>query len=48
MKVISILNLHTPELQGVQEAERPSEGFYIRSGVTVVLKNSIIEDGLVI
>ncbi|WJX96847.1 Clathrin assembly protein complex 2 beta large chain [Trifolium repens] len=34
--------------EGVQEAERPSEGFYIRSGVTVVLKNSIIEDGLVI
>jgi glucose-1-phosphate adenylyltransferase len=42
-----ILNLLI-ELQGVQEAERPSEGFYIRSGVTVVLKNSIIEDGLVI
>ncbi|CAJ2649540.1 unnamed protein product [Trifolium pratense] len=34
--------------EGVQEAERPSEGFYIRSGVTIVLKNSTIEDGLVI
>lgn len=34
--------------EGVQEADRSSEGFYIRSGVTVVLKNSTIEDGLVI
>lgn len=34
------------ELQGVQEADRSSEGFYIRSGVTVILKNSTIEDGL--
>ncbi|RHN38391.1 putative glucose-1-phosphate adenylyltransferase [Medicago truncatula] len=34
--------------QGVQEADRSSEGFYIRSGITVVLKNSTIEDGLVI
>ncbi|XP_039685720.1 glucose-1-phosphate adenylyltransferase large subunit 1, chloroplastic [Medicago truncatula] len=33
---------------GVQEADRSSEGFYIRSGITVVLKNSTIEDGLVI
>ncbi|BBN09565.1 glucose-1-phosphate adenylyltransferase [Marchantia polymorpha subsp. ruderalis] len=32
----------------VQEAERPSEGFYIRSGITVVLKNSTIKDGMVI
>ena len=35
-------------LQGVEEADRTSEGFYIRTGVTVVLKNSIIADGLVI
>jgi hypothetical protein len=34
--------------QGVDEAERTSEGFYIRSGITVVLKNAIIADGLVI
>ncbi|KAJ6400847.1 hypothetical protein OIU84_016302 [Salix udensis] len=27
--------------ENVQEAERPSEGFYIRSGITVVLKNSV-------
>ncbi|XP_068658564.1 glucose-1-phosphate adenylyltransferase large subunit 1-like isoform X1 [Aristolochia californica] len=32
----------------VEEAERPSEGFYIRSGITVVLKNSTIPDGTVI
>ncbi|MQL71708.1 hypothetical protein Taro_004018 [Colocasia esculenta] len=32
---------------GVQEADRPSEGFYIRSGLTVILKNSTIKDGTV-
>ncbi|XP_019180648.1 PREDICTED: glucose-1-phosphate adenylyltransferase large subunit 3, chloroplastic/amyloplastic [Ipomoea nil] len=34
--------------EGVQEADRTSEGFYIRSGVTVIFKNSTIPDGLVI
>ncbi|TXG71985.1 hypothetical protein EZV62_000564 [Acer yangbiense] len=34
--------------EGIQEADRSLEGFYIRSGVTVILKNSVIEDGLVI
>ncbi|KAF4383463.1 hypothetical protein G4B88_000163 [Cannabis sativa] len=34
--------------EGVQEADRSTEGFYIRSGVTVVLKNSVIKDGTVI
>ncbi|KAJ3673401.1 hypothetical protein LUZ60_006775 [Juncus effusus] len=33
---------------GVQEADRSSEGFYIRSGITIILKNSTIGDGLVI
>lgn len=33
---------------GVQEADRPREGFYIRSGITVVLKNSTVKDGTVI
>uniref|UniRef100_A0A1D1XTJ4 Glucose-1-phosphate adenylyltransferase n=1 Tax=Anthurium amnicola TaxID=1678845 RepID=A0A1D1XTJ4_9ARAE len=33
---------------GVQEADRPSEGFYIRSGITVIQKNTIIKDGTVI
>lgn len=32
----------------VEEAERPSEGYYIRSGITVILKNSRIKDGTVI
>ncbi|KAF5736836.1 ADP glucose pyrophosphorylase [Tripterygium wilfordii] len=34
--------------EGIQEADRSSEGFYIRSGIVVVLKNSVIQDGLVI
>ncbi|KAK3002981.1 hypothetical protein RJ639_018736 [Escallonia herrerae] len=34
--------------EGIQEADRSSEGFYIRSGITVILKNSTIQDGLVI
>ncbi len=32
----------------VEEAERESEGFYIRSGIVVVLKNATIADGTVI
>jgi glucose-1-phosphate adenylyltransferase len=32
----------------VEEAERESQGFYIRSGITVVLKNAVIPDGTVI
>lgn len=34
--------------QGVEEAERPDEGFYIRSGIAVVLKNATIKDGTII
>ncbi|KAL3714958.1 hypothetical protein ACJRO7_006807 [Eucalyptus globulus] len=30
---------------GVQEADRPEEGFYIRSGIIVILKNATIKDG---
>ncbi|KZV20176.1 hypothetical protein F511_01033 [Dorcoceras hygrometricum] len=33
---------------GVEEADRADEGFYIRSGIIVVLKNSTIRDGTVI
>ncbi|KAL8166074.1 hypothetical protein V2J09_007573 [Rumex salicifolius] len=33
---------------GVEEAERPNEGFYIRSGITVILKNTTIKDGTTI
>ncbi len=32
----------------VQEAERESQGFYIRSGIVVILKNAVISDGTVI
>jgi glucose-1-phosphate adenylyltransferase len=34
--------------EGIQEADRSSDGFYIRSGITVILKNSVIKDGVVI
>ncbi|KAI4316841.1 hypothetical protein L6164_024781 [Bauhinia variegata] len=33
---------------GVQEADRPEDGFYIRSGITIILKNATIEDGTII
>jgi glucose-1-phosphate adenylyltransferase len=32
----------------VEEAERENEGFYIRNGITVILKNAVIADGTVI
>ncbi|KQK13346.1 glucose-1-phosphate adenylyltransferase large subunit [Brachypodium distachyon] len=41
-------NVTIANSEGVQEADRTSEGFHIRSGITVVLKNSVIADGLVI
>ncbi|KAA3490411.1 ADP-glucose pyrophosphorylase small subunit ADPGp-2 [Gossypium australe] len=34
--------------QAVEEAERPEDGFYIRSGITVTMKNATIRDGTVI
>ncbi|KAK9137225.1 hypothetical protein Sjap_007819 [Stephania japonica] len=34
--------------EGIQEADRSSEGFYIRSGIIITLKNSTIKDGFVI
>lgn len=34
--------------QGVEEADRAKEGFYIRSGITVVLKNATIKDNTII
>lgn len=34
--------------ENVQEADRSADGFCIRSGVTVILKDSIIKDGTVI
>lgn len=32
----------------VREADRPDEGFYIRSGITVILKNATIKDGTIV
>jgi glucose-1-phosphate adenylyltransferase len=32
----------------VKEADRPEEGFYIRSGITVVVEKATIKDGTVI
>ncbi|XP_031131441.1 glucose-1-phosphate adenylyltransferase large subunit 1-like [Ipomoea triloba] len=33
---------------GVEEAARPEEGFYIRSGIVVIMENATISDGTVI
>ncbi|XP_028765762.1 glucose-1-phosphate adenylyltransferase large subunit 1-like isoform X1 [Neltuma alba] len=33
---------------GVQEADRPEDGFYIRSGITIIVEKARIEDGKVI
>ncbi|XP_047322388.1 glucose-1-phosphate adenylyltransferase large subunit 1-like [Impatiens glandulifera] len=32
---------------GVEEADRPEEGFYIRSGITIILEKATIKDGMV-
>ncbi|XP_054796337.1 glucose-1-phosphate adenylyltransferase large subunit 1-like [Prosopis cineraria] len=34
--------------EGIEEADRAQEGFYIRSGITIIPKNAIIKDGTVI
>lgn len=34
--------------EGIQEADRSSEGFYIRSGIIIISKNSTVKDGFVI
>jgi glucose-1-phosphate adenylyltransferase len=41
-------NVQIVNKEGVEEAEREDLGFYIRSGIVVVLKNAIIPDGMVI
>lgn len=33
---------------GVEEADRPEEGFYIRSGITIIMEKATIKDGTVI
>jgi glucose-1-phosphate adenylyltransferase len=34
--------------ENIQEAEREKQGFYIRSGIVVVLKNAAIPNGTII
>ncbi|XP_074581460.1 glucose-1-phosphate adenylyltransferase large subunit 3, chloroplastic/amyloplastic-like [Curcuma longa] len=41
-------NVMITNSDGVQEADRSADGFYIRSGITIILKNSTIADGLAI
>lgn len=41
-------NVHIVNKDRVQEAEREDLGFFIRSGIVVVLKNAVIPDGTVI
>lgn len=41
-------NVQIINKDNVQEAERENLGFYIRSGIVVVLKNAIIPDGTII
>ncbi|CAN4112769.1 unnamed protein product [Withania somnifera] len=41
-------NVTIANSEGVQEADRSSEGFYIPSGIKIILKNSTIPDGFVI
>ncbi|MBU6228318.1 MAG: glucose-1-phosphate adenylyltransferase [Cyanobacteria bacterium REEB459] len=42
------INVQIVNQNNVQEAEREDLGFYIRSGIVVVLKNALIPDGTVI
>lgn len=41
-------NVQIVNKDGVEEAERESQGFLIRSGIVVVLKNAVIPDGTII
>jgi glucose-1-phosphate adenylyltransferase len=41
-------NVRIINKDNVQEAEREKQGFYIRSGIVVVLKNAVIPDGTII
>lgn len=48
MKISASIYLNALVLQGVQEADREEKGFYIRSGITIILEKATIEDGTVI
>jgi glucose-1-phosphate adenylyltransferase len=41
-------NVQIINRDGVEEAEREDEGFYIRSGIVVVVKGAVIKDGTII
>lgn len=41
-------NVRILNKDGVEESNREDEGFYIRNGIVVVLKNAVISDGTVI
>ena len=41
-------NVQIVNKEKIQEAEREDLGFYIRSGIVVVLKNAILPDGMII
>lgn len=41
-------NVKITNKDGVEEAERKDQGFYIRNGIVVVLKNAVIPNGTVI
>jgi glucose-1-phosphate adenylyltransferase len=41
-------NVQIINKDNVQDAECESQGFYIRSGIVVILKNAVIQDGMVI
>ena len=38
-------NVQIINKDNVQEAERDAEGYYIRSGIVVIIKNAVIPDG---
>lgn len=41
-------NVQILNKEGIEEANREELGFYIRSGIVVILKNAVIQDGTVI
>ncbi|XP_062185245.1 glucose-1-phosphate adenylyltransferase large subunit 2, cytosolic-like [Phragmites australis] len=41
-------NVFIANNEGIHEADHPEEGYYIRSGIVVILKNATIKDGSII
>ncbi|KAJ1284443.1 hypothetical protein BS78_03G204600 [Paspalum vaginatum] len=41
-------NVVIANTKGIQDADHPEEGYYIRSGIVVIAKNAIIKDGTII